>query len=118
MCKTATLLFPLLLTLWATPTLAQALSCAEVDEVGEGLTAVGIAMESGIEIGEGSELDNDLRDLVDALAVIAVAEDDADLATAAVEMDDAWEAMDQGAFTDALALAVGRMAVISATECE
>ncbi len=102
----------------ALPALAQELSCDEVTEVGESLLAVGMALETGIEIGEGSELDNDLRGLVDALAVIAVAEDDSDLATAAVQMDEAWEAMDGDAFNEALALAVAKMAVISATECE
>lgn len=94
------------------------LSCDEVDEMGEALTGLGIAIESGVEIGEDSPEDQALRDVVDGLAVIAVAENDEELAEAAVGMDEAWHAMDRDAFNDALALAVAKLAVISGTECE
>jgi hypothetical protein len=47
-----------------------------------------------------------------------VAEQDEDLAAAADGMDDAWHAMDRDAFIDALADAVAKLAVISATECD
>lgn len=96
-----------------------ALSCEEVDEVGEALTAIGIAMDDEqMPIGEGSPEDDALRDVTMGLADIAEAEGDEDLANAALGMAEAWEAMDRDAFTDALAEAVAKLAIISTSECE
>ena len=98
---------------------AQVLTCEEIEQMGEDLTALGIAMDDeNVPIGEDSSEDQDLRDVVDGLAVIAEAEDDEDLADAAAGMDEAWHAMDRDAFTDALADAVAKLAVVSVSECE
>lgn len=98
---------------------APALSCEEVDEVGEALMAIGIAIDDeGMEIGEGSAEDEALRDVVLGLADIAEAEGDEDLANASVGMAEAWDAMDRDAFTDALAEAVAKLAIVSGSECE
>lgn len=99
-------------------TAAPVLSCDEINEMGEGLTGLGIALESGVEIGEDSPEDESLRDVVDGLGVIADAEDDADLRQAAEDMDQAWSDMDGEAFSNALAYAVGKLAVIATEECE
>jgi hypothetical protein len=96
---------------------AGALSCEEVDSVGEALTAVALALDSGVEVGVGSEIESNLADLTLGLAQIAEAEGDEDLANAALDMADAWENQDRDGFTDALADAVAKLAVISATEC-
>ena len=96
-----------------------ALSCADIDQLGEALTQLGIAMDDeNAEIGEGSSEDAALRDVVLALAEIAKAEDDADLANASVAMAEGWDNMDRDAFTDGLAEAVAKLAVISVSECE
>lgn len=98
---------------------APVLSCEEVDEVGEALTALGIALEDeGLEVGVGSDVEGDLADITLGLAQIAEAEGDPDLARASIGMAEAWDDMDQAAFTDALADAVAKLAVISASECE
>jgi len=98
---------------------APVLSCDEVNEMGEALTELGIEMDdNNAEIGEDSPEDTALRDVVDGLGMIAVAENDQDLADAADAMDDAWQSMDRDAFTEALAYAVATLAVISVTECE
>jgi hypothetical protein len=95
------------------------LSCEEIDEVGEALTGLGIAMDDeDAEIGQGSPEDAALRDVVLGLATIADAEDDADLRIASGNMSSAWEAMDRESYIDALANAVAKLAVISVTECE
>ena len=97
---------------------AQVLSCEEIDQMGEELAALGIAMDDeNMPIGENSSEDKDLREIVDGLVVIAEAEEDDDLSDAAEGMDAAWHAMDRDAFTDALADAVAKLAVISASEC-
>lgn len=103
----------------ATPMVsAGALSCEEVDAVGEALTAVTLALDSGVEVGVGSEIEDNLAQLTLGLAQIAEAEGDEDLANAAIGMADAWENKDRDGFTDALADAVAKLAVISATECQ
>ena len=53
----------------------------------------------------------------DLWKLIAKAEGDEDLAAASVNMAAAWDAMDRDAFTDALADAVVKLAVIHGTEC-
>ena len=108
--------------LWAACGVAGAepvLSCGEIDEVGEGLMVIGIALEDdGLEVGVGSDVEHDLAQVTMGLAQIAEAEGDPDLAQASIGMTDAWDAMDKDAFTDALADAVAKLAVISASECE
>ena len=95
-----------------------ALSCEEIDQVGESLTALGIAMDDeNMAVGEDSPEDAALAEVVVGLADIAEAEGDEDLANASVGMADAWHAMDRDAFTDALADAVAKLAVVSAAEC-
>lgn len=95
------------------------LSCEEIDQVGEALTALGIAMDDeNAEIGQDSPEDGALRDVVLGLATIAEAEGDQDLANASVGMAEAWDNMDRDAYTDALAEAVAKLAIISAAECE
>lgn len=95
------------------------LSCEEVDEMGEALTALGIAMDDeNAEIGVGSEEEAALRDVVEGLATIAGAEGDEDLANASLAMAEAWDNADRDAYTDALAEAVAKLAVISVNECE
>jgi hypothetical protein len=95
------------------------LSCEEIDEVGESLTGLGIAMDDeNAEVGQDSPEDAALRDVVIGLADIAEAEGDEDLANASVGMAEAWNAMDRDAFTDSLAEAVAKLAIISASECE
>lgn len=97
---------------------APAISCDEVDQLGEALTTLGVAMDDeNAEIGEGSDEDKALQDTVTGLSTIAEAEGDADLAAAATKMGDAWVAMDRDAFTDALADAVVKLAVIHTSEC-
>jgi hypothetical protein len=97
---------------------APAISCEEVDQLGEALTTLGVAMDDeNAVIGEGSEEDQALHDTVVGLAEIAKAEGDEDLAAASVNMAAAWDAMDRDAFTDALADAVVKLAVIHGTEC-
>ena len=96
-----------------------ALSCEEVDQLGEVLTGLGIAMDDeNAEIGEDSPEDASLRDVVLGLATVAEAEGDEDLGAAAVNMANAWDAMDRESYTTALANAVAKLAVISVTECE
>ncbi|MBK8287082.1 MAG: hypothetical protein IPK97_20685 [Ahniella sp.] len=94
------------------------LSCDDIEQLGESLTALGIAMDDeNAEIGEGSSEDAALRDVVLALAEIAKAEDDADLANASIAMAEGWDNMDRDAFTDGLAEAVVKLAAISVNEC-
>ena len=96
-----------------------ALSCSDIDELGEALTTLGIAMDDeNAEIGEGSSEDAALRDVVLALAEIAKAEDDPDLANASIAMAEGWDNMDRDKFTDGLAEAVAKLAVISVSECD
>ena len=96
-----------------------ALSCEEIDEVGEALTGLGIAMDDEeAEIGQDSPEDAALRDVVMGLATIADAEGDEDLRIASGNMSTAWETMDRESYIDALADAVAKLAVISVTECE
>lgn len=98
---------------------APVVSCDDVNSMGEALTELGIALDDeNAEIGEGSDADNGLRSIVDGLQAIADAEQDADLQRAASNMDNAWQTMDRGGFTDALADAVDKLAVIATTECE
>lgn len=95
------------------------LSCEEVDQMGEALTTLGIAMDDeNAEIGLGSSEDAALRDVVEGLATIAAAENDQDLANASLAMAEAWDNADRDAYTDALAEAVAKLAVISVNECE
>lgn len=96
---------------------AAALSCQEVDEVGEALLAVTLALDEGAEIGVGSEIETNLAEITLGLAEIAEAEGDEDIANASIGMADAWDNQDRDGFTDALADAVAKLAVISATEC-
>lgn len=98
---------------------APVLSCEEVDEMGEALMALGIALEDeNAEVGLNSPEDAALRDVVEGLATIAVAEEDEDLANASLAMAEAWDNADRDAYTDALAEAVAKLAIISASECE
>jgi hypothetical protein len=91
------------------------LSCAEVDELGESLTAVGVALEDDdAEIGEGSPEDQALADISVSVAHIADAAGHEDLGNAGVAMAEAWAANDRDAFTDALAEVVAHLAVASA----
>lgn len=95
------------------------LSCDEVNEVGESLTALGIAIDDeNAQIGAGSEEDEALRQTVLGLADIAEAEGDEDLANASEGMAQAWADNDRDGFVDALADAVARLAIIAGTECE
>jgi hypothetical protein len=96
---------------------APVLSCEEVDQVGEALSELSIIMNSGADIGQGSEDDQTLRFVVDALGTIAVAESDMNLAHAADGMDAAWIAMDRDSFVNATNYAIARMAQISVNEC-
>lgn len=90
-------------------------SCAEVDELGESLTAVGIALDDeNAEIGEGSAEDQALAEIAVGIAEIADAAEDQDLGNAGVAMAEAWAANDRDAFTDALADVVAQLAVASA----
>lgn len=94
------------------------LSCEEVDQVGESLTGLGVYLEDeNGEIGAGSPEDAALGDVVTGLADIAEAENDEDLANASLGMANAWADNDRDAFTDALADAVAKLAVISAQDC-
>jgi len=94
------------------------LSCEEVDEVGVSLTELGILMDDeNAEIGVGTEADDALAETTVGLADIADAEQDAELQDASVAMAEAWQAADRDAFTDALAVAVVRLASISAADC-
>ena len=87
-----------------------ALSCDEVDEVGEALTAIGIALEDEqMPIGEGSPEDAALGEITVGLADIAEAENDEDLANASLGMANAWASNDRDAFTDSLAEAVAKL---------
>jgi len=96
-----------------------AVSCQEIDELGEALTGLGMALDDdNAAIGEGTEEDAALRDTVTGLGEIAVAEGDADLAAAADGMAEAWTAMDRDGYIDALADAVAKLAVIHGTECD
>jgi hypothetical protein len=92
------------------------LTCSEVDEVGEALAAIGIAMDSGMEVG--SDEDGQLRQVVDGLHMIAEAEGNSELDAAADAMEEAWQDMDRDDFVDAVAHAIAVMAIISVTECE
>ncbi len=96
------------------------LSCAEVDELGESLTALGIALDDeNMEIGEGSPEDQALAEISVGIAEIADAAGDADFGNAGVAMAEAWAANDRDAFTDALADVVAQLAVASAAAgCE
>jgi len=97
---------------------APVLSCDEVNEVGEALTTLGIALEDeNMPIGEGSSEHTALVDITVGLAQIAEAEEDEDLANASINMADAWDANDRDAFTDALAEAVAKLAIIANEDC-
>lgn len=94
------------------------LSCDEVNQVGEMLMAVGIALEDeNMQIDAGSAADIGLAQVVEGLAHIAAAEGDQDLANASLGMANAWDNNDRDAFTDALADAVAKLAVIASSEC-
>jgi hypothetical protein len=95
------------------------LSCDEVNQLGEALTTIGIALEDeNMPIDAGSADHLGLAQVVEGLADIAVAEDDADLANASLGMANAWDNNNRDAFVDALADAVARLAVIATSECE
>lgn len=94
------------------------LSCEQVDQMGEALTTLGVALEDEqMEIGEGSEEHTQLLEITEGLAEIAGAEGDEDLANAALGMAEAWGANDRDAFTTALATAVAKLAVIHGSDC-
>lgn len=114
------LLLSAVLALSSTGVCAEAvLSCDEVNQVGEMLTTIGIALEDeNMPIDAGSAEDLGLAQIVEGLADIAAAEGDEDLANASLNMAHAWDNNDRGAFTDALADAVAKLAVIASTECE
>lgn len=98
---------------------ANALSCSDVDELGEALLTIGIALEDeNLQIDAGGAEHIGLAETVEGLAQIAAAENDQDLANASLGMAHAWDANNRDAFTDALAEAVAKLAVISATECD
>jgi hypothetical protein len=96
------------------------LSCADVDELGSSLTAIGIALDDeNVEIGEGSPEDQALAEISVGIASIADAAGDENLGSAGVAMADAWAANDRDAFTDALADVVNQLAEASAAAgCE
>lgn len=98
---------------------AEALSCDQVNELGEALTTIGVALDdANLQFDEGSEVHVGLAQTVEGLATVAAAENDPDLANAAMGMAHAWDANDRGAFTDSLAEAVAKLAIIATTECE
>jgi len=95
------------------------MSCDEVNEMGEALSGLAIALEDeNAEIGIDSPEDGALRDVVEGLATIAGAEGDEDLANASLAMAEAWDNADQSAYSDALAEAIAKLAIIATTECE
>jgi hypothetical protein len=95
------------------------LDCGQVNELGEALLTIGVALEDeNLQIDAGSADHIGLAETVEGLAFIAGAEGDQDLANASMGMAAAWDANDRSAFTDALAEAVAKLAVIAATECE
>lgn len=95
------------------------LSCDEVNQMGEALTTIGVALEDeNMAIDAGSAEHIGLANVVEGLAHIAAAEGDEDLANASMNMARAWDANDRDAFTDALADAVAKLAVIATSECE
>jgi hypothetical protein len=94
------------------------LSCDDVDQVGEALLSIGVALDDeNLQIDEGGAEHIGLADTVEGLATIAAAENDQDLANASMGMAHAWDNNDRDAFTDSLAEAVAKLAIISASEC-
>jgi hypothetical protein len=96
------------------------MSCAEADQLGESLTAIGIALkDENAEIGEGSPEDQALAEISVGIAAISDATGDEEFGMAGVAMAQAWAANDRAAFTDALGDAVARLAVAyAAAGCE
>lgn len=95
------------------------LSCEQVDELGEALTTIGVALDdANLQMDEGSSEHLGLAQTVEGLAQIASAEEDEDLANASLGMAQAWDNNDRDAFTDSLAEAVAKLAVIHAKDCQ
>jgi hypothetical protein len=91
------------------------LSCQDVDEIGTGLTEIGILLDDeNAEIGEGSEEDQALAEIAIGIAEIADAAEDEELGNAGVAMAEAWAANDRDAFLDALGDVIAHLALASA----
>lgn len=113
------LLAVLLLSLCGTAVSAEGLTCQDVDNMGEALTALGVALDDeNAQIGAGSEEHQALADISVGLAQIADAYNDEEFGAAAVAMAEAWGNNDRDAFTDALADVVAQLAVVHAAHCQ
>lgn len=113
------LLAVLLLSGFGSVASAEGLTCQDVDQMGEALTALGIALDDeNAQIGAGSEEHQALADISVGLAEIADAYNDEDFGNAAVNMAEAWGNNDRDAFTDALADVVAQLAVVHAEHCQ
>lgn len=95
------------------------LSCDEVDQLGEALTTIGVALEDEqMQIDAGSADHLGLAETCTGLAAVGGAEGNEELANTAVAMCEAWDNNDRDAFTDHLADAVVQLAQIHASECQ
>lgn len=73
-------------------------SCDDLTEMANALDEVANAMEAQGSIKEGSADDTALKELVDALKVVATVEGNQNLATSVNRMESTWHAMDWSGF--------------------
>ncbi|MBV6412740.1 MAG: hypothetical protein IT479_00520 [Xanthomonadales bacterium] len=112
-------LLAVLLLCGSTVASAEGLSCQDIDEMGEALTGLGIALEDeNAQIGEGSPEHQALADISVGLAQIADAYEDEEFGASAVKMAEAWGNNDRDAFTDGLAEVVAQLAVVHTEHCQ
>lgn len=101
------------------PAAAEGLTCQDIDQMGEALTTLGIALEDeNAQIGAGSPEHQALADISVGLAQIADAYEDEEFGNSAVKMAEAWGNNDRDAFTDGLAEVVAQLAVVHAEHCQ
>lgn len=113
------LLAVLLLSGFGSVAAAEGLTCEDVDQMGEALTTLGVALDDeNAQIGKGSPEHQALADISVGLAQIADAYNDEEFGTAAVAMAEAWGNDDRDAFTTALADVVAQLAVVHAEHCQ
>jgi len=93
---TFTLLLGLLVA--GVPALAQLPDCDDLAGLADALDGVAETLQDVGEIPEGSQLDQDLGEIIDHLEVIARSEQDAALSASINSLGEAWNDLDWGLF--------------------
>ena len=96
--KLATVVLLLGLLTGGTPALAQMPGCDDLGGLADALDGVAETLQDVGEIPEGSQLDQDLGEIIDHLEVMARSEQDAALTASVNSLGDAWNERDWDLF--------------------